>query len=207
MDRGIPPAQPPPEELPRRMLWLLRRHPLRRRTDLLQAWIGLGLLLAVPAVTPAAVILAGDAAHRHYTRTARHQALTRYETSAILLHDAPRHPEPGSPEAKKTLYPVKVRFTDPAGRIHTAETDVQPRLAAGSTVRVWAGADGSITDPPLTAEQVRNRSIASAVLAALAVPVTAVIGYGAARHVLQRRNLAGWDADWARTAPRWTISP
>lgn len=207
MDRGIPPAQPPPEELPRRVLWRWRRNPLRRRTDLVQAWIGLGLFLAALAATPAAAILGGDAAHRHYARTAQHQAQTRHETTAVLLHDAPRHPEPGSPEAKKTLYPVKVRFTGPDGRIHVAQADVRPQVPAGSTIRVWAGTDGTLTDPPPTVEQVRNRGVAGAVIATLAVHVTAAAAYGATHHLLQRRNLAAWDAAWAATAPRWTTSP
>ncbi|GAA3901711.1 hypothetical protein GCM10023084_62730 [Streptomyces lacrimifluminis] len=59
MDRAIPPAHPP-EELPRVLLWRWRRNPLRRRTDLAQAWITLALFLTVPAATPAAVILVGD---------------------------------------------------------------------------------------------------------------------------------------------------
>ncbi|MFD7409628.1 hypothetical protein ACFV7R_45105 [Streptomyces sp. NPDC059866] len=207
MARGMPPAQPPPDELPRIMPWRLRRNPLRRRTDLWQAWIALGLLLTVPAATPAAMILTGDIAHRHYTRTAQHQAQTRHETTAVLLHDAPRHPEPGSAEAKKTRYPVTVRFTDPNGHVRTARTDVQPQLSAGSTLHVWASTEGKITDPPLTADQIRNRSMGWAVLAALAIHAAGALTYGAVSRVLQRRNLAEWDAAWAEAAPRWTTSP
>lgn len=107
--------------MPRR----LRRNPLCRRTDLVQAWIGLGLLLAALAATPAAMVLVGDAAHRHYARTARHQAATRHHTTAILLQDARRHPEPGSAEARKTRYPAEVRFTDADGHTRTATADVQ----------------------------------------------------------------------------------
>ncbi|WP_234440006.1 Rv1733c family protein [Streptomyces bicolor] len=129
------------------MLWRLRRNPLRRRS---QAWIGLGLLLAALAATPAAMFLVGDAAYHPYTRTAQHQAETRHRTTAVLLEDARRHPEPGSAEAEKTRYPTKVRFTDPNGHTHTATTDVQPALPKGSTIRLWAGTDGKITDPPLS---------------------------------------------------------
>ncbi|TFE55372.1 hypothetical protein E3E14_05995 [Streptomyces sp. ICN441] len=42
---GRPPAQRPPEELPRVPLWQWRRNPLRRRSDLAQAWIALSLPL------------------------------------------------------------------------------------------------------------------------------------------------------------------
>ncbi|MGV9928974.1 Rv1733c family protein [Streptomyces olivaceoviridis] len=189
--------------MPRR----LRRNPLCRRTDLVQAWIGLGLLLAALAATPAAMVLVGDAAHRHYARTARHQAATRHHTTAILLQDARRHPEPGSAEARKTRYPAEVRFTDAHGRAHTATAEVQPALTEGSAVRVWVGADGTITDPPLSPGEIRSRAMGSAIIAALGVHATAAAAHAAACRVIQRRNLAAWDTAWARTAPRWTTSP
>ncbi|MFI1837380.1 Rv1733c family protein [Streptomyces olivaceoviridis] len=189
--------------MPRR----LRRNPLCRRTDLVQAWIGLGLLLAALAATPAAMVLVGDAAHRHYARTARHQAATRHHTTAILLQDARRHPEPGSAEARKTRYPAEVRFTDAHGRTRTATAEVQPALTEGSAVRVWVGADGTITDPPLSPGEIRSRAMGSAIIAALGVHATAAAAHAAACRVIQRRNLAAWDTAWARTAPRWTTSP
>ncbi|GHA15685.1 hypothetical protein AB0B37_15260 [Streptomyces olivaceoviridis] len=189
--------------MPRR----LRRNPLCRRTDLVQAWIGLGLLLAALAATPAAMVLVGDAAHRHYARTARHQAATRHHTTAILLQDARRHPEPGSAEARKTRYPAEVRFTDAHGHTRTATAEVRPALAKGSAVRVWVGTDGTLTDPPLSPSEIRSRAMGSALIATLGVHVTAAAAYGAACRVIQRRNLAAWDTAWARTAPRWTTSP
>ncbi|MDI5913063.1 MULTISPECIES: hypothetical protein [Streptomyces] len=205
MARATPPARPP-EELPRLWLWRWRRNPLRRRTDLAQAWIAVGLFLVVAAATPVAVFLTGTTAYRHHKEIARHQAITRYDTPAVLLHDAPRHPEPGSYEARKTLYPATVRFTDPAGTPRTAETDVAPALTAGSTVRVWVNADGKITDPPLTMEQVRSRAMGCALLAALAVPVLGAALHGYANRRLERHRLTQWDAAWAEIAPRWTTS-
>ncbi|KUN40962.1 hypothetical protein AQJ30_03420 [Streptomyces longwoodensis] len=185
----------------------LRRNPLRRRTDLFRAWLGLGLVLAALAATPAALFWAGDTAHRHYARTAQQQAATRHDTHAVLLEDARRHPEPGSAEERRTRYPVKVGFTDAGGVARTATTDVRPGLTRGSTVHVWAGPDGELTGPPLDAGQVRSRAMGWAVLGALAVQGAAAAAYGVAARVLERRDLAAWDAAWRETAPRWTTSP
>jgi hypothetical protein len=201
--RATPPAQPA-EELPYVLLWRWRRNPLRRRADLAQAWIGVALFLAVLAAIPAALFLVGDTAYRHNKETAQHQTATRHRTPAVLVHDAPRHPEPGSDEAKKALYPVIVRFTDPHGHTRTAKTDVEPALTAESTVHVWVDAAGKITGPPLTMEQVRNRAMGCAVLAAMTVPLFGAAAYGYANHRLERHNLAQWDAAWAEIAPRWT---
>ena len=205
MARATPPEHPP-EDLPRVLLWRWRRNPLRRRTDLAQAWIALGLFLAVLAATPAAMILVGGTAHGHWKKIARHQIATRHDTPAVLVHDAPRHPEPGSDEAKKALYPVTVRFTDPRGHARTAKTDVEPALTAGSTVRVWVDAEGEITDAPLTGEQVRDRAVGWALVAAMTVGLLGTAAYAYAHHRLERHNLAQWDAAWASTAPRWTAS-
>lgn len=205
----IPPAQPPPEEPPRiphTLLWRWRRNPLRRRTDLVQAWIAVTLFLTVLTATPAAVVLVGDAARRHMERTAEDQADTRHHTTAVLVHDAPRHPEPGSVEAKGTRYPVSVRFTDRHGETRTAQAEVEPALTAGNTIAVWVSDEGKVTDPPLTEQEVRDHTRGYTVLAAIAVPILGAAAYACAHRRLERHNLAQWGAAWARTAPRWTTS-
>ncbi|MDN3247049.1 hypothetical protein ACFW4O_28385 [Streptomyces mutabilis] len=202
-----PPPDPPPGRDPHLLLWRWRRNPLRRRTDRVQAWIALGLVLAVLSAAPAAMYAVGDTVHRHYRSTAEHEARTRDHRPAVLVHDAPRHPEPGSDEAKKTRYPVEVRFTGPDGTTRTGETDVEPGLPADSTVLVWVDATGEITGPPLTADQIRSRTMGWAILAFLGVVLTGLAVHGVTGLVLHRRNLAGWDAAWADTAPRWSRAP
>ncbi|MEV6880918.1 hypothetical protein [Streptomyces sp. NPDC051135] len=192
-----------PYLLPRR--W--RRNPLRRPTDRLRARIGLGLVLAVLVAAPAAMFRVGDSAYRHYVGTAAHQAQTRDHRPAVLTHDAPRHPEPGSDEAKKTRYPVTVRFTGPDGAVRTGTTEVAPGLPADSTVLVWVDTEGVITGPPLTTEEIRSRTMGWAVLAFLGVVLTGLAAHAVTGCVLHRRNLAQWDADWAATAPRWCGLP
>ncbi|WP_432077012.1 Rv1733c family protein, partial [Streptomyces wuyuanensis] len=205
MTSSIPQAQPPPES-PRLRLWRWRRNPLLRPVDRLQGWIGLCLLAAVAAAAPAAMCAAGETAHRHYERIAQHQARVRHHIPAVLVHDVPRHPEPGSAEARETLYPAEVRFTDPAGHTRTAETAVAPGLSANSTVPIWADADGTPTDPPLDADRIRSHSVGWAALAGIAVVASGAAAYRLAGVVLLRRNLEAWGRAWADTGPRWTTS-
>ncbi|GAA1015684.1 hypothetical protein STXM2123_5395 [Streptomyces sp. F-3] len=209
MPGGLPRAQPPPDVPPsggpaRITLWRLRRNPLRRPTDLLQAWIGLGLLLAVLAAAPVALFLAHDTAFRHYERQAEHQERTWQRTTAVLVHDSPRHPEPGSQQAKRARYSVTVRLTGPDGLTRTARADVPAGLPAGSSVEVWTDPDGRVTGPPMTDAEIRSRSAGWAILAVLAVCAVGAAVYGLAALVLRRRNLSAWAEDWSRTAPRWT---
>ncbi|MET9142838.1 hypothetical protein [Streptomyces sp. NPDC004042] len=210
MPGGIPHAQPPPvpvpADLPRVRFWRLRRNPLRRRTDLLQAWIGLGLLLTALAASPTAMFLAGDAAHRHYADTAARQERTRSRTTAVLVHDAPRHPEPGSPEARRTRYRVEVRFTDPEGRSRLGHTRVPPGLRAGSAVPIWTDHHGRVTAEPLTTAQIRSKCMGWALLASLTVTALTAAAHTTTTRLLLRRNLTAWDEAWAGTGPRWTAS-
>ncbi|MFI8858043.1 hypothetical protein ACIGW5_15605 [Streptomyces prasinus] len=206
----IPPAQPPPgpRPVPSRgpRPWHRRPNPLRRPTDRFQARIGLGLLLAVLVVAPVAGVVAEKLAHGHYAAMARHQALTRHEVDATLTEDVPRHPEPGSDEAKLARYPAEVRLTTPDGRTATARAEVPPGLSAGSRVRVWVTADGEAAEPPLTREQIRSRSMGCALLAAVGTVLTGAAAHAVTCRAVRRRNLAAWERAWAETAPRWTTS-
>jgi hypothetical protein len=171
-----------------------------------QAWIALALTVAVLAATPPAMVLVGTTVHDSLQQTADEQARSRHRTTAVLLHDAPRHPEPGSQEDRHTRYPVKVRFTDPTGHPQTATTEVRPGLPAKSTVQVWTTDTGRITDPPMTAKQIRSRTIGSAGTAGAGVVITGALAYATAARALDRRRLADWERAWAQTAPRWTPS-
>ncbi|WP_443064676.1 Rv1733c family protein [Streptomyces sp. NBC_00582] len=149
----------------------------------------------------------GDAAYRHYRTTADHQRQSRHPTTAVLAHDTRRHPEPGSAEAEETRHPVTVRFTDPHGRTRTARTDALPGLTSGSTVDVWLDEkDGTITEPPMTADQIRSRTMGWAIIAFLAVALTGAAVHVCAARLSHRRDLADWETLWAETAPRRTTS-
>ncbi|WP_369199307.1 DUF3592 domain-containing protein [Streptomyces sp. PU-14G] len=205
MTGGTPLAQPPPP--PRRTVWWRwRRNPLRRPTDQLQAWIGLCLLLAALSATAVTALVAGRAAHQQLQHTAEAQTRSRHQTPAVLVHDAPAHPEPGSDEEQETRYPVTVRYAEPGGGQRTGRTEVSPGLPAGARVRVWVDGDGSVTDPPMTRAHVRRQALARALLAAAPVPLAAAVLRTLVDRGIQRRNLAAWGTEWARTASRWTAS-
>ena len=67
---------------------------------------------------------------------------------------------------------------------------------------VWADAAGRPTGPPLQAQQVRGQ----AVLAAALAPVVLMLLCAGqlAHHLLGRRRLATWDAEWRVISPQWT---
>ncbi|MEU1891534.1 Rv1733c family protein [Streptomyces pristinaespiralis] len=205
MTAPLPRAQPPPARA-RVRLWRWRRGPLRRRSDALQAWTGLVLALAVAAAAPAATVIVHNSVHGSLRAGAAADARSRAPVDAVLVRDVPRHPEPGSEEARHTLYPAEVRFFGPDGRPRTGQADVRPGLSAGSTVRVWRDAQGRLTDPPMAAGEIRSRALGWAAAAGAAVALTGAGAYGVTAMALDRRRDAGWERAWADTGPRWTTS-
>jgi hypothetical protein len=201
----IPLAQPPPEPRPDK-LWRWRVNPLRRPLDVLQAWIGVIVAASVLAAAPAAMTLVGHAVNRSLRTAADDQVHSRHRATAEVLHDVPQHPEPGSDEADHARYPADVRYTDATGRTRTARTDVPPGLPAGGTVQVWVDGKGAVTDPPMSAGEIRGLTTGWIAATGAAVTVTGITVYAAAGYALERRNLAEWEREWAETAPRWTRS-
>jgi hypothetical protein len=201
----IPRAQPPPVRTVR--WWRWRRNPLRRPSDLFQAWIGLILAITVAITAPLAAWAVGTAVQDRLTATGSEQARTGRRTTAVLLKDAPRHPEPGSAEARETQYPAKVRYTAPDGTTRTATTDVDPSLPAGHRVPVWTNAEGKLTKPPMPPDEIRNRAVGSGALTAITVLVTGTLAYRLTARVLDQRRMRAWEAAWQQTARRWTTSP
>lgn len=200
MKEPVARAQPPPAA----RLWRWRPNPLRRRVDLLEAWIGLILVVVAVAATPATALLVGTAVHHSLHRDAREQASRHQRTTAVVLQQVPQHPEPGSDEALHTRYPAEVRFTGPGGRPRTASTDVVPGLPAGSRVTVWTDASGRLTDPPPTSDEILSRAVGWGSVAGAAVVLTCAVGYLTVSRLMDRRRIAQWARAWLRTAPRWT---
>ncbi|MDT0441384.1 Rv1733c family protein [Streptomyces johnsoniae] len=203
MSDPIPRAQPPPQraEHPDRW-WRWRNNPLRRRNDLFQAWVGLLLAVAVGVATPLTGWAVGASVHGSLSATAEQQARTGRHLTAVLVHDAPRHPEPGSAEARETRYPAEVAYTAPDGTGRTATADVVPGLAAGAGVRVWVDGDGDIADPPAGPEDIRYRAIGWGSAAGCTVLATGKLAYAVTAHLLDRRRSAAWSDAWHRAADR-----
>jgi hypothetical protein len=176
-------------------------NPLRRRSDLIEAW----LLPAVIAVFLALGPLAAGAASLwvHAGNAAALQAQRSWRrVPAVLLAAAPG-PLMSDNGANAWLVETPARWTA-GGRTHAGKIPAAAGTRAGATVPVWLDRAGNVQVPPETAGQVRERVI---VAASLALAVLAVLLAGLAliaRGALDRRRLGGWDAAWQAVGPQWS---
>ncbi|MFJ9562681.1 hypothetical protein ACIRQQ_21865 [Streptomyces fuscichromogenes] len=182
----------------RRPLWRWRRNPLRRHSDVVEAWI----VLAVWTLALLGGLFAGAAAGGAVHQNLADRRAAVHPVSARLTEDAAA----GSPvltgyDVGKSW--VTVRWTGADGTVRTGLAEALPTAVAGSRVRVWVNQGEQVVGPPLSRAEAAYESLATAVLVGPLV-ATAVWGGGRlVRRLLMRRRLAEWEAEWRRTGPQW----
>ena len=185
-----------------RRLWMSNNR-LRRRTDRIEAWITTALIVAFLVGAPLSFIVAGRWAQQEVVRE-QHVQQSWHQVAATVLETAPAQPQFmfGLPWSPAVL--VLAHWMGPDGRDRVGQIPVKAGTWAGRTVQVWVDRLGRPTGPPLpnsvlSERVVSARTFAPAGLAALLLVVAWLV-----RRLMDRRRLALWEADWARTGPRWT---
>jgi hypothetical protein len=191
-----------------RTCWLTRflrgrrldRNPLRRRSDRAETAVLATLLTAFLAGVPFAAHAAGNWAYATSARQAQAQRASLHQVEATLLQNVVTVAVYGAGAA----FAVDARWRAPDGQIRTGEVLAPTGAAAGSTIRVWVDHAGRLTHPPLTRSQLAARAQLAGWVAAGALAIVLVTVGWLTRRALDRRRLAGWDAEWLAFGPRWS---
>lgn len=69
---------------------------------------------------------------------------------------------------------------------------------------VWTGEAGRLTGPPLSHAGVVEHVVDAVVAAPAALALLLLTAGWVTARVLDRRRLAGWEADWRVVEPQWT---
>jgi hypothetical protein len=179
----------------------LDHNPLRRRTDVMEAWLVPAVIVTFLLLGPLLAGLAGLRVHAGDTAAQRAQRAWR-PAPAVLLQAVPG-PMMSDNGDNSWLDWTKARWTYD-GRAHVGEIPARSGTRAGTTVRVWLDRSGNVQPPPLTAAAARQR-ITVAVSFTLASLALLLIGVALlARTLLDRRRLRDWEADWLSTGPQWS---
>lgn len=185
-----------------------RHNPLRRRTDLIEAWVALGALLLMIVAVPAIGWISGALTDDAFRRTIRAQHEDRHRTQAVMVREAEAPTrvasDPEAPAQRDPGRPVIAKWTAPDGSRHTQLVrSAPPTLRAGDTFPLWTTSRGQLAGPPTDPAAARTH----AVLAGLGVAAgTAGLIEAARRLVVWRLNqvrYARLDLAWARAGPDW----
>ncbi|MEU7426210.1 hypothetical protein [Streptomyces sp. NPDC040750] len=188
-------------------LWRWRHNPLRRATDLAEAWVALVALILIAVAAPVTGCLVGTAAQDALQRSVRQQRHSHRLVVATVVRDrgrAPLEADPDTTTAREVRSRVVADWTGPDGtrRRGAALADLKsPR--PGDHFRLWTDPHGRITTRPLDSPTATTHAVLAGVGAAL---LTAAVVESARRlavwHMVRRRY-ARWDQAWDRAGPDW----
>jgi hypothetical protein len=179
----------------------LDHNPLRRRSDVIEAWLLPGVIAAFLILGPVLGGLVGLRVHADNAAAQRAEQTWR-RVPAVLLQAAPG-PMLSDNGANAWLVWTPARWVA-GGRARTGIVPAPSGTRAGATVAVWVDRAGAAQPPPLTAAAAGNR-VALAISFSLAALAVFLAGLALlARRMLYRRRLADWEAAWLAVGPQWS---
>ncbi|MEU6931348.1 hypothetical protein [Streptomyces sp. NPDC046385] len=188
-------------------LWRWRRNPLRRTTDVIEAWVAFTAAVLLCLAVPAAGVAAGLSANTSLQRAVRAQYQERVPTVARVVRTAEEGAGQRTAEAsgEQRLRPAVVaEWTAPdgssrTGTVHTTRQHARP----GDAFPLWTDRSGRVVPAPMHPETAR----AHALIAGLTVALLGGLLVETARRLvvqrLVRRRYARLDRAWAQAGPDW----
>jgi hypothetical protein len=183
--------------------WRWRRNPLRRRSDVVEAWTVLIVAVLLFVVAPLVGAAAGLRAYDGALTLAAEQRAERHQVSALVIGDPPERVSALQGD-REHPYRAEVRWTEPGKATRTAWARVPAGTRAGDTVSVWFDAQGRNVAPPASDAAVWQHAVTVGVCAAGGAAAVVLLGHAIERRIALRHRLAEWEREWARTGPRWT---
>lgn len=179
-------------------LWRWRRNPLRRRSDLAEAWLVLAtlvlaLLLGAFSGLTAAGAVEGSLAERRERTT---------PVQAVLAEDAAGLSAAVTQNGDGGVW-AKVRWTASDGTDRTGRAEVDPGSPAGTGVTVWTDPAGRLVSAPPDGAEAGFQTVMAGITVAVATGGLVLLGGWLVRARLQLRRLAEWEAEWRRVEPSW----
>ncbi|MCK7624798.1 hypothetical protein MUU72_17085 [Streptomyces sp. RS10V-4] len=187
-------------------IWRWRHNPLRRPTDLLEAWLALATALLL-ALAPAAVgWCTGRAAHGALLEAVRLQHAQRrlvWATAGRPVSRNPVDPDPETASQRDARLRVTARWTAPDGSPRSAEVAAPRPVAPGERFRLWTDGGGRPVPRPMDESTAGAHAVLAGLGTAAAVAGAVEGGRRLAVRQLTARRFRRWDAAWARAGQDW----
>lgn len=185
-----------------RVGWRWRRNPLRRPSDVVEAWI----VLVAWAVATAGAVAAGVVGAQAAEQAVERDRAGRRPVSAVLVRTVPGSGRDVVTGIRYDRVRATVRWTDLSdgkSTVRTGTTDVKPTAKKGSRVPVWTDGHGRLVAAPVGAAEATTRVVLAGTGAALVTGLTVLGGGRLVRLSVQRRATEEWGAEWERVGRHW----
>ncbi|MFF1408667.1 hypothetical protein ACFVX6_02535 [Streptomyces sp. NPDC058289] len=190
-------------------VWRWRRNPLRRQTDLFEAWVAFAALLCVLLVAPAIGWAAGLRVDGTLQRAAREQREERHLVPAVVVRPTPdpllgAATDPAAQRQTPQRTQIVASWTAPDGSNHqgtvpAAEEPPHP----GDRFRIWTDAHGRLVGQPLDPSSASFHAGMAGLAAALGIAaLVETLRRLVVRRLMHRRYIR-LDRAWAAAGPDW----
>lgn len=188
-------------------LWRWRHNPLRRTTDLVEAWLALATLLIVVLGAPFVGAAVGAAAEDALQRSVRHQRAERHHVAATVvrtLSRSPLQPDPETSTGRDTRTRVVADWTAPDGsRQRGVVLTLLKSPRPGAHFALWTDRHGRLVGRPLDSATATTHAVLAGFGAAVLTAGCVECGRRLVLWHLVRRRYAGWDRAWDKAGPDW----
>lgn len=190
-------------------VWRWRRNPLRRPTDLFEAWVAFAALVCVLLVAPALGCAAGLKVDGTLQRAAREQRHERYLVPAVVVRPTPgpvagSATDPGAGRQAPERTRIVASWTAPDGSSHegTVPAAEEPPLP-GDRFRIWTDIRGRLVGQPLDPSAASFHAGVAGLAAALTAAALAETLRRLVVRRLMHRRYTRLDRAWAAAGPDW----
>ncbi|MBD0422589.1 hypothetical protein AB0L35_20090 [Streptomyces sp. NPDC052309] len=183
--------------------WRWRRNPLRRRSDVVEAWTVLTVALLLFVGAPVLGAVSAWWAHGQAREVAAEQRADRHRVGATVVGRTPDtlpSVQSGGPHS----YRATVRWSEPGGAERTTTTRVAAGTRQGDVVDVWLDSRGRSVAPPTSDSAVWQHTVTIGACSALGASLAVLLANSVVRRTALRHRLAEWEREWASTEPQWT---
>lgn len=186
-----------------RLYALRQRHnPLRRRSDVVEAWGALLVMVLLAVGAPAAGYVAGRWSYGGERAAVAERRAEVRQVAAVLVDDA-RVVSATAHGGPDLAHRAKARWTPPGGKERTGPVLVPPGSGRGERVQVWVDSRGRGVPAPPSGSLVWQHALTLGVFTTAGTAAAIWTGHLVVRRAAMRRRLAEWDRAWARTGPEW----
>ncbi|MFV0137588.1 hypothetical protein ACLGIH_31120 [Streptomyces sp. HMX87] len=183
--------------------WRWRHNPLRRRSDVVEAWTVLAVAVLLFVGAPLLGAASAWWAHGQAREVAAEQRAERRQVRAEVVGKAP-DALPSVHAGGYHSYQATVRWTEPGGIEQSTAARVPADTRRGETVDVWLDSEGRYVLPPADATTVWQHTLTIGVATTAGTVTVVLLARCAVRRVAMRHRMAEWDRAWARVEPEWT---
>lgn len=188
-------------------LWRWRHNPLRRRTDLVEAWLAFATLVLILVAAPLIGAVVGTTTQGALQQSVRDQQASRHRVTATVVKKvdgSPPDPDPETATTRDRQSRVVADWTGPDGADrHGTVTASLKTPRPGDHFTLWTDDQGRTVGRPLDT----TTATTHAVLAGFGATVLAAgLVEGARALVVRRmvrRRYTRWDQAWDKAGPDW----